>query len=143
MPYQQFEAKPKTKFSPRQGWTIALFNPNFAQTYYLAHVVQIDPQRFMSLVGDYSFLLEQARMCPEVHFAAVTADGDEVTGHGAITILGRLKDLKNESNGFVAAVNLLKKNQVFLNDSGVLVEFSMQSLRDSQSLLSCGLSLKT
>ncbi len=143
MQYKLFEAKLKPSLFLHEGWTIAFFNPHFAHAYYLVHVVQIDLSRFISLVGDHSFFLEQARMCPDVNFAAITADGDEVVGQGTLKILGRLKDLKNESSGFVAAVNSLQENQVFLNEGGVLVEFSLQVVQDSQSLLSCGLSLQT
>lgn len=143
MPYQQLEASLKSKIFDHQGWTCALFNPNLTQSYYLAYVVQIDQLRFISFLGDYSLLLEQARMSPEIQLAGIMANGDRITGHGTLRILGRLKDLKNEGRGFVLAANLLIANQVFSNEAGVLVELTMQSIENSPSLLSCGLSLKT
>lgn len=143
MSHQQLETSLKSKIFAHQGWTCALFNHHLTQSYYLAHVVQIDQLRFISLLGDYSLLLEQARMSPEIQLAGIMANGDEITGHGSLKILGRLKDLKNESSGFVVALNWLEKKQVFLNEAGVVVELTMHSMQNTSSLLSCGLSLKT
>jgi hypothetical protein len=143
MPYQQLEVSPQSKIFDHQGWTCALFNPNLAQSYYLAHIVQIDRLRFISLIRDYSLFLEQARMFPEVQMAGTTKNGDKVTGQGSLKILGRLKDLKNDVREFVLAVNWLKKKQVFSNEAVIVVELSMQSIENSSSLLLCGLSLQT